>query len=241
VKVGFPVTLSGQIGLEKQLDSIAHNVANAQTVGFRGEGLKFSSVISTVGSRSVSYASSGETFISRNAGEIVKTGNVLDVAVRGDGWFAIQTPNGTAYTRDGRFRIIPDGSLQTLTGHLVLDVGRAPIQLDPKAGPPKISSDGMITQNKKQVSAIGLFKIPPNANLVRYDTSSVTTGDAVVGIVDFSSAGVLQGFVEQSNVNAIMEMSHLIQVSRAFDMLNTLTNESEKAALEAIKTLGARV
>ena len=240
MKVDFPVALSGQMALVKQLDSIANNVANSRTVGFRAEGLRFSTIVSHSGPRPISYASLGETFISRKTGAIVKTGNILDIAVQGKGWFGIQTPTGTAYTRDGRFKIIPDGSLQTLTGYPVLDVSGAPIQLDAKAGPPQISTDGMITQNKKQIGAIGLFKIPTDAKLIRFVTSSIKTKASVTRIVEFSTDGVLQGFVEQSNVNAVMEMSHLIEVSRAFDMLNTLTNNSERTALEAIKTLAAR-
>src|SRR5581483_1973825 len=85
------------------------------------------------------------TFRARRARS--QTDNPLDVAVQGDAWLGIQTPGGTAYTRDGRLRMTPTGELQTLTGHAVLDTGGAPILLDPTGGPPRIGRDGTITQN----------------------------------------------------------------------------------------------
>ena len=234
-----PVALSGQLALQKRLNSIANNVANSRTAGFRAEGIRFSSNPSHAFARSISYASVGENFFSRNNGPVVKTDNPLDVAIKGDAWLAVKSPNATVYTRDGRMRMAPDGQLQTLTGYPVLDIGGSPIQLDVKAGPPKIASDGMITQGNRQVSAIGLFAIEPNAKLRRFDTSSVIPDSKPKGIVDFSSTNILQGFVEQSNVNAIMEMSRLIEVSRAFEMLNSFVSERDRTSSEAIRTLGS--
>ena len=237
--VSSPVALSGQLALQKRLNSIANNVANSRTTGFRAEGVRFSSNSSHAFARTISYASVGENFFSRNNGPVVKTDNPLDIAIKGDAWLAVKSPTGTVYTRDGRMRMSPDGQLQTLTGYPVFDVGGSPIQLDVKAGPPKIASDGMITQGDRQVGAIGLYSIGANAKLRRFDTSSVIPDSKPEGIVDFSNTGVLQGFVEQSNVNAVMEMSRLIEVSRAFEMLNSFIRERDQTSSEAVRTLGS--
>jgi flagellar basal-body rod protein FlgF len=80
------VALSSQVALERRLNTIADNVANASTVGFRATGVKFEDVVSGTGSRSVSFASSGTTFMSTSNGSKVETGNPLDFAIQGDAW-----------------------------------------------------------------------------------------------------------------------------------------------------------
>ncbi|MGK9277082.1 flagellar hook-basal body complex protein, partial [Brucella intermedia] len=141
------VGLSSLITLERRMDAIAHNVANVSTVGFRGEGTKFSSIVSDKASDDVSFATAGKSFIRTEAGPMIKTDNPLDVAVKGDVWMSVSTPQGQIYTRDGRMNMLPTGDLVTVTGHPVLDVGGAPIVLNPAGGAPKISSDGAIYQN----------------------------------------------------------------------------------------------
>ena len=106
----------------------------------------------------VAFAGNGADYISRRTGAIVKTDNPLDVAVQGDAWLAIKTPAGVVYTRDGRMTIQESGELTTLNGYSVLDAGGAPILLDPSAGLPEISRDGMISQKGNQVGALGLYR-----------------------------------------------------------------------------------
>ena len=158
--------------------------------------------------------------------------------MQGDGWFAVQGPNGVAYTRDGRMRMLDSGDLVTLGGLPVLDVGRAPLTLNPAAGPPVITRDGMINQAGAQVGAIGLFAIDPNARLERVEGSAVTTSGPVTEVLDFTSNGVVQGFVEGANVRPVMEISRLIAVSRAFDAANSMIEKSETSSKDAIKVLG---
>src|SRR5689334_1202415 len=98
---GIAVALSGQIALERRLNTIASNIANMNTAGYRAEEVKFETLLANAGEGRVSFVSSGESFISRRAGPILPTGNSLDVAVDGDGWLALAGPSGTIYTRDG--------------------------------------------------------------------------------------------------------------------------------------------
>ncbi len=236
--VSMDVALSAQIALVKRLDTIAHNVANASTVGFRADEVSFESLVSQQTKDPTAFTSAGETHISRAAGSIINTNNPLDVAIQGDAWFAIQGPSGTVYTRDGRMRMLATGELQTLAGYPILDAGGAPLLLNPASGTPQIAQDGMITQNKQQVGAIGLFSLPDNAKLRRFENAGVIPDAPAEPILQFTTVGVVQGFVEQSNVNPIMEMTSLIAVSRAFESLTAAIDDTDSTLQNAIRTLG---
>jgi flagellar basal-body rod protein FlgF len=232
------VTLSSQMAFQKRIDTIANNVANASTPGFRREEIKFEAMLSQAASESVAFASPGDAYIKRDSGQITHTGNPLDVAVQGDAWLAIQTPSGTVYTRDGRMRMTPEGQLQSVAGYPYLDVGGAPLQINPNGGPPQIASDGMITQGGTQLGAIGLFTIEPRAKLSRFENSGVIPDQPAVAELDFRRNGVTQGHIEGSNVNAMWEMSQLIMASRSYDAVSNSMDQSEDSLRSAIKTLG---
>ena len=100
------VALSAQMALQKRLDTIANNVANASTAGFRAEEVKFETYLSNASPDPIAFATEGKTYLSRQSGELVRTDNLLDVAVSGDAWMAIQTPAGRVYTRDGRLQLL---------------------------------------------------------------------------------------------------------------------------------------
>src|ERR1700733_8402267 len=109
------------MSLMRRLDTIAHNVANASTGGFRAEEVKFEAVLSKASNDPVAYASPGQSFLSTRAGDVVRSDNPLDVAVQGAAWLAVQAPAGTVYTRDGRMRMTSQGELQSLNGYPMLD------------------------------------------------------------------------------------------------------------------------
>jgi flagellar basal-body rod protein FlgF len=233
------VGVSAQVSLQRRLETIAHNVANASTVGFRAEEARFEALLSQAGADPVAFAVTGPTFLSRRSGELVRTENLFDVAVEGDAWLSIQTPAGQVYTRDGRMKLAPTGELQTLNGHPILDAGGATMLLDPNAGPPRIARDGTVTQANRQVGAIGLFSIDSAAKLTRYENSGVVPDRPGTPVLDFTRAGMQQGYVENANVNAVMEMTRLINITRAFEMVSASLAASETSLQEAIKTLGS--
>jgi len=227
------------MSLDKRLDTLANNVANLSTAGYRGDGVTFATLLAQNGDRSVAFVSPGTDFISRKTGDLTKTDNPLDVAVQGEAWLGIKTPNGVAYTRDGRMKMTPNGDLQTLDGYSILDAGSSAVSVDPTAGPPTIAADGMITQGGRQIGALGLFAIDDTAKISRFDNSSIYTDKPATAVLDFNSNGIMQGFVEGSNVNPILEMTKLIAISRAFDSVSTATTQSESSLTDAIKTLGS--
>ncbi|EEY03076.1 flagellar basal-body rod protein FlgF [Brucella neotomae] len=234
------VGLSSLITLERRMDAIAHNVANASTVGFRGEGTKFDTIVSDKASDDVSFATAGKSYIRTEAGPLIKTDNPLDVAVKGDAWMSFSTPQGQVYSRDGRMKMLSTGDLVSVTGNAILDVGGAPIVLNPGGGAPRISSDGAIYQNGVQVGAIGLYTIPADADLAYAGTSGVIPSKPAQPVVDDNSVGVVQGMIESSNVDAMTEMTRLISISRAFEQVNNLLSQQEATVSEAIKTLGSK-
>jgi len=236
---GLYVALSAEVALERRLETIADNIANMNTVGFRATGVSFESEVVRAGDAAMTYVSPGANYLSRRVGALVKTDNSLDFAIQGDGWFGIQTPSGMAFTRDGRARLDESGTLRTVNGDPFLDAGGAPILVDPSGGPLVVSADGMIGQNGRQVGAIGLFAIDPNASLRRADNSGVVPDKPATPILDFTRDGIVQGAVENSNVDPVREMTRLIEITRAFDGVASETAQSEGSVQDAIKTLGS--
>ncbi len=234
---GTYVAISAQIAMERRLDAIASNIANVNTAGYRAVGVRFSTELEQAGQDQVNYSSQGDTYVVRNQGPISHTGNSLDVAVDGDGWFAVDAPDGTVYTRDGRFHMTDNGDLQTVNGYAVLDNGGAPITLDPAGGPVEIAENGAISQGGRRFGSIGLFTIAADAKLTRHDNSAVIPDKPPDPVVDMTANSVRQGYVEGSNVNPIVEMTRLIEASRAFDQATAALAQNDEVNQEAIKTL----
>jgi len=235
------VGVSGQISLARRMERIAHNMANVNTPGFRAEGLKFSTLTSpqaeTNGTRA-NFVTAGKSYISLERGAITESGNPLDVAIKGDAYLALQTPAGTVYSRDGRLQMTPEGGLVSVMGYPVLDSGGAPLQLDVQNGPPTIGSDGSITQKGTLVGALGLFQFQQGSQLRYGPNASLIPDREPMPVVDDPQFGVMQGYVESSNVNGVIEMTRLIEVSRAFEQVEALLRGQEEMGHKSIETLG---
>ncbi len=234
----FYVSLSSQIALEKRLTTIASNVANASTVGYRATGVSFDAVLSKAGGVQTAYASPGADYISRASGGLTKTDSAFDVGLTGDAWLAIRTPQGVAYTRDGRMKMLETGELQTILGFPILDAGNAPITLNPTGGAPMIFRDGMINQGESQVGALGLFEIPDSAALKRGENSSVIPGAPATPVINFARNGVIQGHLENANVDPVNEITKLILAQRAFESAAAAYDIMDNAQRNSVKTLG---
>ncbi|WP_371347780.1 flagellar basal-body rod protein FlgF [Ancylobacter sp. IITR112] len=231
------VPLAAQVATERRMATIANNIANMSTPGFRAEEIKFENLLSTVGKDEVAFVSEGESYTSLVAGPAIYTGNPLDVAVQGDSWFAVQTPAGRAYTRDGRLHIAPTGEVLTVDNLPVLDSGGTALLIDPAGGEIKIGADGALTQGANRVGTLGLFTLPAGAKLTRQG-NAVIPDQAAQPVQDFSIFGVRQGYIEGANVDPIMEMTRLIAVQRTFEMAAQAVQQSEDQTSETIRTLG---
>lgn len=235
---GLYVALSSQISLERRLTTIADNLANMNTVGFRATQVKFEDVLTNADGAKVAYVDEGQEYISTQNGGLLQTKNPLDFATKGNTWFSIETPSGNAITRDGRFSMLETGALVTIEGYPVLDAGGGQITLNPNAGPPELSQDGTLYQNGQPVAALGLFESDIGPNFVRAGNSAIIPAAQPQPVVDRTGAGVVQGYLEQANINPIQQMTQMITVSRAFEQVTQLMRDSETSLSDAIKTLG---
>ena len=238
---GLYVGISSQIALERRLNTIADNMANMNTVGFRATEVKFDEVLSKTRNEQnakVAFVTQGNDYLSTRSGALEQTGNALDFAIKGDAWFAIDTPAGQVLTRDGRFTMKETGELVSNMGYPVLDAGGAPIQLNRAGGPPEVGADGRISQDGNPVATLGVFSADISKGYLRYENAGVIPVEQPQPVVDAFNVGVTQGYLEQSNVNAIGQMTELIQVNRAFEGISALMRDTEQQFGEAIKTLG---
>ncbi|MFP5076357.1 flagellar basal-body rod protein FlgF [Rhizobium sp. YIM 134829] len=232
------VAVSSQMALERRLNTLADNIANANTTGFRSTEVKFNTVLGDTKPTKVAFVDEGKEFINTRSGGLKQTGNSLDFAIKGDAWFAIDTPAGQVLTRDGRFTLTETGDLVTLKGYPVLDAGGGPIQINANAGEVKVGADGVIHQNGNPVASLGLYEADLSKGFARFENCGVIPPNAADPVVDRFEVGVTQGYLEESNVDPIQQMSQLIMVSRAFENITSLMRDNDTTLNEAIKTLG---
>jgi flagellar basal-body rod protein FlgF len=228
-------TLTRQSGLNREMQIVANNIANAATTGFKQEGVIFSEYIRrTKGADSISMASArvGETLLSQ--GELTKTGGAYDLAIEGDGFFMVQAPEGNRLTRAGMFTPDAQGNLVTADGFPVLDPGEAPIFVPSDDGPVNISPDGTISANGQPVGQIGLFVPTDQRGMIR-EGSVLFRADA--GVEPAENSHVLQGFLEASNVDPISQLARMIEVQRAYEMGQSFMDSEDERIRTAMKTL----
>jgi len=237
VAAGLYVSLSAQMAAEKRLATIANNVANMNTPGYRAEGVHFSALVGP-GAQGVAFASEGASCTALRARPLTATGNPLDIAIEGKSWFAVRTPDGIAYTRDGRMRMTPEGELRTMADQPVLDSGGAPAIVDPSGGAVQVGADGSLSQRGRSVGRIGLYLLPEGARLTRQEGGTVRADRPGTLVQDFTRDSVRQGFVEGSNVEPVLEMTRLIALQRAFEMAASAVSQTEDVTSDTIRQLG---
>lgn len=210
-------TLTRQSGLMNELQMVANNIANANTTGFRAEGMMFSEFVADLGREtdSLSMAAGRIKLTDQSQGVLSQTGGAFDVAIEGDGYFLIETPQGQRLTRAGNFSPNAAGELATSDGSRVLDAGGAPVFVPTGAGQVGIAADGTISAGGTAVGQIGVV-VPDDPQALRRQGG--TLFEAPTGFGPAPRARVLQGFIEGSNVNPIAEVSRLIDVQRAYEM-----------------------
>lgn len=238
--VNSHVAVSGQLALTRRLETIANNVANAGTAGFRAEGVEFATVVSRTSPFHTSFTHEGGSHADLRSGAFTQTGNPLDVAIQGEGFLSIQTPQGTGYTRDGRMQMLPTGDIVSLAGHPILDVSGAPLTADPRGGTLDIARDGTIRQDGRTVGTLGLFAVDLRQGYRRFENAAFLPRGGAEPMGDLNASGFVQGFAEGSNVNPILEMTRMIEVQRAFEAVSSSLDQRDAAMRDTIQALGAR-
>lgn len=214
------IGLSRQIALAHQMDVVANNMANLNTPGYKGESLKFEEFIMPVAEfqdmgspkNSVSYVLDRQVIRSFVEGPLNQTGNPLDVAITGSGWFAIQTPAGERYTRDGHFTLDNEGTLVTAEGYPVLGDG-GPITFSPEETNFAVATDGTVSSSDGEKGKLKIVNFEDLRQLQK-EGSNLYSTTAPGQIME--NPRVAQGFIENSNVVAVSEMARMIEVTRSY-------------------------
>ncbi len=230
------VGLTRMKGLADELRVVANNIANLSTTGFRAEGVVFAEVLveGAVDGGALAMAQPRAHVTDPSPGGLVQTGGPLDLAIEGEGFFQVETPNGPRLTRAGAFALSPEGDVVTMLGHRVLDQGGAPLAVPPGTGPVVIARDGTISADGLPIGEVGVFAAEQDA-LLRED-GVLFRADGPVGPAD--GAGVLQGFLEESNVDPVTQMARLIEVQRAYELGQSFLDMEDQRMREAVRTIG---
>jgi flagellar basal-body rod protein FlgF len=236
---GFYAACTALVSRTQALDTIANNLANASTVGFRAERNVFKSVMASASASSGSaldravnsYGILSGTTLDQSQGALQKTGNDLDLAIEGQGFFVVQTASGSMYTRNGTFKISRSGQLTTASGDPVLgDSG--PITIQP--GRVSISADGTISSNGAVSGKLKVVEFPKGIELASVGNTYYSASPDAARAATKST--VRQGMLESSNVNPVGSMVELVTAQRTAEMmqraLGMLGTEMDKTATQ---------
>lgn len=228
-------TITRQAGLIGEMRVVANNIANAATAGFRQEGVIFSEYVQAIdGASSLSMGHGNVRHTSFVQGTLTQTGGTFDFAIEGDGFFLVETPRGERLTRAGVFSPNAEGDLVTPDGYRVLDPGGAPVFIPPGASDVSVSSDGTISSDGTPIGELGLVQ-PVNArDLVREDGVLFRTDGA---FEPAERGSILQRFVENSNVNPILQLTRMIEVQRAYELGASFLEAEDERVRQALKAL----
>jgi len=240
------VALSRQITLQRELDISANNLANMNTTGYKFEELLVNTVPGAPAyddpiRTPANFAYDNGVGRDFRQGALQQTGGTYDLAIEGEGaFFTVQTPAGVRYTRDGAFTTGPDGTLETQDGYPVQGDG-GPIVLDPKKGAPVISADGIVSQDSQGVSEqVGKIAVVRVGNMSSLFKDGRGLYGLQSGVVPQPATDVTlrQGMLEASNVNPMTEVTHLIQINRAYTQLANVMSQNMQLSSDAVSRLG---
>lgn len=236
------IGLSRQMTLRRELDIAANNIANADTTGFKVEQLLLGA---EVGNRARNHAiRPGASFVLDNGvgrdfsqGSLEQTGRALDFAIEGEGvFFRIEDAGGEAYTRDGAFTISPEGVLVTKAGRPVLGDG-GPITIDPAQGAITVGDDGTISQAGTIIGTISLARFE-DLGVLSKDGDGLYRNASNAAPIDAAGAQVRQGMLEGSNVNPLIEITNLIEISRAYERATKMVENVQELSRRSVERLG---
>ncbi len=230
------VAMSGARQALEQHASVANNLANVSTTGFRAQVNAFRAVpVESESAPTRAFVIATTPGADFRPGPVTSTGRELDVAVRGAGWLVVQTDEGEAYTRAGNLQVAPDGQVTTLSGRPVL--GDAGALVVPPGAQVAIAADGRVTARAAGSAAadqaeVGRLKLvnPAPADLVRGDDGLFRIADGLPPAEADPAVRIEAGALEGSNVNAVQAMVDLISVTRLLEMqLKSLHSADENA------------
>jgi flagellar basal-body rod protein FlgF len=237
------ISLSHQVAAYRSMDLIANNLANVSTPAYQRESPSFNEYImqvppaeGQVGLQSLSFVADGGVVRDLSEGRLDTTNAPFDFAIHGKGYFVVQTANGERYTRNGHFSLDPSGQIVTSNGDPVQGDGGA-ITITPDDGEIHIAQDGTISGKNGQIGRLRVVDFADPRALIKEGSSLYAAGtqQPVTG----ESFTLESGMLEASNVQPVVEISHMIQVMRAYQAIATLTQTQEDLMRQADDKLGS--
>ncbi len=214
------IALSRLVAQSRALEVTATNMANANTPGYKAERTLFSDWLSKQpgtdaprGGRTVSFVQDRATYRDQQAGPMQHPGNPLDLALGGDGYFSVDTPRGPRLTRAGRFTPMADGRVGDSEGNALLDTAGKPIRVGAADQNITITADGTVSSENGRIGKIGVVR---PADPMRVTAEGARTFRADTDTVPVAQPQVVQGAVEDSNVQPVLEMTRMMADLREF-------------------------
>lgn len=235
------IATSRLIAQQRAIDVAASNMANANTPGYKVERMLFSDWLSRqrnvdppAGGRVIAYTQDRATWREDQAGTITHTANPFDLALTGDGFFTVQTPQGPRLTRDGRFGLKPDGTLADSAGFAVLDANGRPIQISPADTRITVAGDGTISSENGQIGRVGVVRV---TDKMRMAAEGNTNFRADAPTAPLPSPGIVQGAMEDSNVKPVVEMTRMMTDLREFQLVTQFVQAESDRQRDAIEKI----
>lgn len=230
------VLLSSQVALSQAMDVVANNVANASTAGFKREGIQFDTYVAKLGTNKqpLKFVIDRATYRDASNGALVPTGNTLDVAIQGAGYFRVKMPDGsTGFTRGGSLLLDHEGQLVTQAGLPLIDDAGQTITLPDTTTQVNISADGFITarvdtsSDLAQIGKINLVGFANEQTMQPAGAGIYTTDQTPQPVPD---SQIVQGSIEQSNVQPLTEINNMIEIMRAYEQVtNIISNANDRS------------
>ena len=234
------IALSRQAALRRQMDVIANNMANMNTDGFKAEKLMFiEQVVRSRGGESfagekLAYARDIASYRNMTEGPLQQTGNPLDVAIRGDGLLVIGSPDGERYSRGGRLHLNDAGQLVTQHGYPVLSDGGQPFFFTANDKQITISRDGTVGTENGELGRLRVVQLE-NPNELRATYGGLYATDAPVE--DVTDPDVVQGMIEGSNVESVVELTRMIDVNRSHNSVSKFIEREDERQRRMVRDL----
>jgi flagellar basal-body rod protein FlgF len=230
------IALSSQMALQHQMGVVANNMANLSTPAFKGEQMLFEQyLIKPPGNSPLAFVQDNGTVRDLRQGSLTKTGNTLDLALEGAGYFAVQTPLGTRYTRNGHFQLDAQGQIVTSQGYPVLSDGSQPIAVASGADKISIGPDGTVSLGRGAIGKLQIVNFDQPQAVVPSANGLYLTDQAPQPT---TKTKVIQGMMEESNVQPVLELTRMMAVSRASGTVKDFLDEESTRQRDTIDKLG---
>lgn len=236
------ISLSRQMALQRRMDVLANNMANVNTAGYKSDSVAFEEFVmptarmnDLAGSQArLSYVQDRGVYRNFSEGTAEPSGGELDVAISGDGWLVVQTPNGERYTRNGQLKLDAEGQLVTQDGFPVLGEGGA-ITFTAEESGTEIARDGTISTSEGIKGRLRVVQFEDNGRLTKEASTLFSAEDQPTPA---ENVQVMQGMIEKSNVQPVIELTRIIETVRAYTSTARALQQTHDLRRNAIEQLG---